>query len=302
MQLTNQLDAHLLDLVWSLWTELGVAGVKRNHQEALIWIEELLLFTSVLSEIDPRLRDESLDWCAQFHRFISVSRLNSLKKEFEEWIKEPFSVYAATLNSISSTNWSTFIHKEPLHVCLSGKSVLRPHASAALLNIRARSIFGTGARADLITFFLVHPNIDFSISDAAEIGYSKRNLAEMLDDLHFGGLFSRFMKGNQQRYQLNQSGPLLEVLTPIPQLVFPWRLIFKLLLALRTSILNTASLAESSKVVAMRNCLDRFENSLEMLGKKPPPFKNQISEYWESLSQWLLEWSAHLARGIMLEK
>src|SRR5579862_4860363 len=108
MQLIKQLDQHLLNLAWSLWTEIGVAGVKRHHQNVLIMMEELVLFTSVLSELDPRLRDESLDWCFQYHRFISVSRLKSLMNDFKELIDDPFSKFAAAFNSFSNGNWPVF--------------------------------------------------------------------------------------------------------------------------------------------------------------------------------------------------
>lgn len=153
MQLVKQLNKNLLDLAWSLWTELGVAGVKQNHKNVLLLIEELVIFTSIIAEIDPRLRDESMDWCSQYHHFISTSRLKCLMKEFNGVTKESFSKYASSINNISKTNWPIFIDVSPLKIRLSHKSTLRPHASPALLNIRARSIFGTGARADLITFF-----------------------------------------------------------------------------------------------------------------------------------------------------
>jgi hypothetical protein len=82
LPLSKGLDQLLLDLAWSLWTELGVAGVKRKHQKCLITPEELILLTVALAKVDPRLRDESLDWCSQYHRFISMSRLNSMMKSF----------------------------------------------------------------------------------------------------------------------------------------------------------------------------------------------------------------------------
>ena len=90
MHLTQQLDRHLLNFTWSLWTELGVAGTKQHHQNVLIWIEELIFFTSILGTIDFRLRDESLDWCSQYDRFVSISRLKSLMDDFEEWVKRAF--------------------------------------------------------------------------------------------------------------------------------------------------------------------------------------------------------------------
>jgi hypothetical protein len=90
LPLSRELDKLLLDLVWSLWTELGVAGIKRKHQKFLINLEELIILTVVLAEIDPRLRDESLDWCSQYHHFISTSRLKSIIKSFGSSLNEPF--------------------------------------------------------------------------------------------------------------------------------------------------------------------------------------------------------------------
>ncbi len=297
MHLIKQLDKNLLNLAWSLWTELGVAGVKQKHQNVLILIEELVIFTSILIEVDPRLRDESLDWCSQFHHFISISRLKSLMKAFNELAKEPFSKYASSLNNISEAHWPVFIDFSPLKINLSRKSTLLPHASPALLNIRARSIFGTGARADLVTFFLVQPNTDFSIAEIAELGYSKRNLAEVLDDLHFGNLFERFMQGNQQRYRLNKNSPLFQMLKPIPKHAPPWHLIFKLLLLLRACIHRTEKYSESSKVVELRNWLKRNEQLLQKLELTPPLFQNNFAVYLENFSQWVLEWTDRFEQG-----
>ncbi len=297
MSLIKQLDKNLLDLAWSLWTEMGVAGVKQNHQNVLILLEELIIFTSVLSEIDPRLRDESLDWCTQFHHFVSVSRLKSLMKDFEELIKEPFSKYASSLNSISNASWPVFTETTPLKINLSHKSTLRPNTSSALLNIRARSIFGAGARADLVTFFLVHPNTDISISEATQIGYSKRNLALVLEDFHFVNLFSRSIRGNHQLYRLNKNSPLFQMLNPIPEYAPSWHFVFKILLSLKGCLQNTEGSSESTKVVELRNCLKRHEQSLQKLGLVPPVFQNDFSAYLKDFNQWILEWTSRLAEG-----
>jgi len=107
--LSENLDQQLIDLAWSLWTEVGVAGVKCKHQNFLIAPEELILLTVVVAERDPRLRDEALDWCTRYHHFISISRLRTLAKVFGPSITEPFSVFAATLNSISGAHWPLLV-------------------------------------------------------------------------------------------------------------------------------------------------------------------------------------------------
>lgn len=297
MKLSKHIDNNLLDLAWSLWTELGVAGVKQNHQGTHIWLEELVIFTSALAEIDPRLRNESLDWCSQFHKYISISRLKSLMNDFEPLAKEPFSKYALTLNSISKANWPVFTETWPAKINLSHKSVLRTPLSASLLNIRARSMFGTGARADVVTFFLLHPHIAFSIAQIAEIGYSKRNLAEILDEMHMGHLLDRTMQGNQQRYCLCKKSPLLQLFKPLPAKAPSWHLIFKVVLSLRMCIQRIENYSESSKAVELHTCLNRHEKSLQKIGLIPPSFQNNFSVYLENFNRWILEWTALLAKG-----
>ena len=61
--LKKEIDKLLIELCWNLWTKLGIARVIRKHQHLLIAPEELILLTAFISEQDPRLRDEALDWC-----------------------------------------------------------------------------------------------------------------------------------------------------------------------------------------------------------------------------------------------
>jgi hypothetical protein len=297
LPLSKELDQHLLDLAWSLWTELGVAGVIRKHQNVLINLEELILLTVVLAEIDPRLRDESLDWCSQYHHFLSISRLKSIIKGFGSSLDEPFSSYASTLNSLSRAALPLFLETPPLKVILSHKSCLRPLESPALLNIRARSIFGTGSRADLVTFFLTHTNADFSASDVTEIGYSKRNLAEILDAFSLSGLFDKFLLRNQQRYRLIKNDQLLKILSPIPAYAPLWRVILEVLLPLRECIKRTENSSESTKVVEIRNLLITLQKHLHRLNITPPPLQNNFKAYLNSFSKWLLEIVRPLAQG-----
>lgn len=295
---TKKLDQLLLDLSWSLWTELGVAGnVKKKHQQFLITLEELILLTVSLSDVDPRLRDESLDWCSQYHHFISISRLKSIMKGFGNTLNESFSIYSATLNSISKAAWPLFINSSPLKFKPSHKSCLRPLESPALLNLRARSIFGPGARADLLTFFLTHTQTNFAISEVIEIGYSKRNLAEILEEFSLGGLFDKFMLGNQLQYRLIKSTQLFKVLGPIPTYAPSWRNILEILLPLRDCIKRTENSSESSKTVEIRNLLIDLQKNLQKLRLSPPSLQTNLHDYLNSFFEWLFEIVKKLAEG-----
>ncbi|MBS0615537.1 MAG: hypothetical protein JSR58_03175 [Verrucomicrobia bacterium] len=291
----NELNSNLLNLAWSLWTELGVAGNVHHHQKHLILLEELIIFTSCLSEIDPRLRDESIDWCSKYHHFISISRLKALIENFEESAKELFSNYASSLNNVSQARWPVFVPSKPLQIELSHKSILRPRESPALLSIRARSIFGTGARADIVVFFLTHPDKDYSLAELSMIGYTKRNLAEVLDDLHFGDLFHKYMLRNQQRYRLAKNEPLTQLLKPIPPHTLPWQTIFQILLALRAVIERTQNYSPSSKAIEIHNCLKKYEEVLALWGCNPPSLQNDFTAYLKAFNQWILDWSSEIA-------
>lgn len=302
LPLNKELDRLLLQLAWSLWTELGVAGVERRHQKFLINIEELILLTVTLADVDPRLRDESLDWCSQYHHFISTSRLKSIIKSFGNSLNAPFSIYSATLNSFSRAAWPIFQDSSPLHIKLSHKSCLRSLESPALLNIRVRSIFGTGARADLLTFFLTHGKSDFSASDLIEIGYSKRNLAEILEELCLSKLFDKFLLRNQQRYRLIKNTQLLRVLGPIPDYTPSWRMIFEILLPLRDCINHIADSSDSTKVVEIRNLLIALQKQLKRLNLTPSPWNNNFQAYLNSFNEWLIDIMHKLAGGNFTDK
>lgn len=302
LPLNKELDQLLLNLAWSLWTELGVAGVKRKHQQFLITIEELILLTVALAEIDPRLRDESLDWCSQYHHLISVSRLKSIMKSFRNSLNESFSIYSATLNSLSRAGWPLFLDLPPLKFSPSHKSCLRSLESPALLNLRARSTFGTGARADLVTFFLIHPNSDFAAADLSEIGYSKRNLAVIMEEFCLTGLFDKFLLRNQQRYRLIKNEQLIKVLGPIPDYAPSWRIILEILLPIRDCIQRIENSSESTKVVEIRNLLMTLQKQLERLDLTPPPWQTNFSAYLHTFHNWILEIVRKLADGDLPDK
>ena len=172
---SKQLDEYLAQLAWSLWTELGVAGLKRQHQEFAIAPEELIILTSVLSEYDPRLRDESLDWCIQNHRFISPHRLKILAKKYEELISKSFSLFSTTFNVHADirTKWVVLTKTMPIKFRPSSKSILRSFDTPSMLYFRLRSLLGMGAEGEVIAFLLHEESKSFSASDLLETGYSK---------------------------------------------------------------------------------------------------------------------------------
>lgn len=167
-----------------------MAGTIRNHQQVLLDPEALILFTAALADLDPRLRDESMDWCIRFGATISISRLRNLMRAGIGSIAS-FDAYASEVNRASRLTWPVSKKygspgsKEQCKHIPSGKSEAPDLSRPALLRLRLRAIFGVGARADVLTELLLSSNK--SASELAKMGYSKRRVASTLDDLTRGG-------------------------------------------------------------------------------------------------------------------
>lgn len=289
----KQLDENLAHLAWSLWTELGVAGLERRHQALAVAPEELILLTSVLSEFDPRLRDEALDWCIHYHRFISPIRLQILAKQYAEYIEKPFSVFSSTFNTIADirTKWIVLTKTSPLKFKPSKKSVLRNFEDPSMIYFRLRSFFGVSGRADVIAFLLSERRDDFAISDLLETGYSKRRLAEILDDLALSGVLSKVLVRNQLRYTFIQRAQFTKLLGGIPNKMIHWHRILDVLLPIRACLQKVEDAPLGVRVVDMRNLLISLSSQLMQLKLKPPPLQNDLELYWNSVVKWILNLS-----------
>lgn len=287
--LIEQLDHGLVDLAWSLWNELGVAGTNRQHENCLIALEELIILTAVIAESDPCLRDEALDWCSRYHHFVSISRLRTLVKKYGEPVYVPFSAFAITLNSIAQSKWPIFSDVKPLSIKPSGKSK-SPHCEAsALLGLRLRALFGVGARADLLTFFLTQKKSVFTASDTIEIGYSKRSLADLLDNFVESGFFVTSVVRNQRKYEFVKCEQLKALVGNIPKVAPPWSRILEVLIFLRTNLQQSERHSITTKVVLIRSVLTLLENSLRAINLTAPLLQPDPNQYWESFTKWLLE-------------
>jgi len=287
--LSEKIDQYLLDLAWSLWTELGVAGVTRRHQNSLISLEELILLTVILSDEDPRLRDEALDWCTRYHHFVSISRLQTLIKSLGPSIHQPFSLFAVTLNVVSRSKWPIFMKSDPLRFTPSKKSQPPQCELPSLLSLRLRALFGVGARSDLMTFFLTQRKEEFTAADTVEIGYSKRSLAALLEDFVRSGFFSSHKVQNKRYFRFIKRDPMTKIVGRLPKIIPSWRQFIEILLPLRSCIQQVEKKSEAIKLVEIRNVLLKIENQLYRLNLVPPSLESDPLVYWNSFSDWILK-------------
>jgi len=294
--LSQTIDQNLAELAWSLWTELGVSGNIQNHHDYLIDLEMLIVLTALIADADPRLRDEALDWCCKNHHFVSMSRLKAILKNLPAAHK-PYSIFAATLSSISDAKWPILIPSQPLKVKPSGKSRPPRLESPALLNLRMRAMFGVGTRADLITFFLTQKSDDFTVSDLSEIGYVKSNLFNALDSFVQSGLFEVFSVRNTRRYRFVKHEPMTKVIGTIPKNSPSWRPFLEILLPIRECLERTENKSSSTKIVEMQKTIQKLMDTLIQLNAVPPPFEADLDHSWDQFSKWIINLIRSYAKG-----
>lgn len=260
--LMDEFDKHVSGIAWSLWRELGVAGIDRFHEDCLVQPEELIILTALVSKYDPRLFDEALDWTSRYHHWISISRLRVFLKELDASSIESFIQFASALNAVSKANWLNLDAMSPVPK-LSGKSVLPPLESPALLVFRLRNLFGLGAKADILTSYLTRNRMQFSAADLVDVGYSKRSLMIALDHLAASEILTVSNVRNAKKYALKKSRELQVLIGKLPKFAPPWIKILQAITAIRLVIPEIQnSRSEMTRGVILRNCLTRIESLL----------------------------------------
>lgn len=255
----EEFDHYLAGIAWNLWRELGVAGTDRFYENCLIQPEELIILTAIIAQHDPRLRDEALDWSSRYHEFISVSRLRTFLKEMDSNVMHSFSQFATTLNSVSGAKWPTVEKVTGFALKVSGKSLLPALESPSLLMLRLRNLFGPGAKADVLTYFLTRNGMHFSASDLSEVGYSKRSLMTALDHLATSGILAVTNVRNKKNYELKKAKELQVIIGKLPKTAPPWIKILRAIIEIRRVIPEIRNSSKITKGVILRNCLIKME-------------------------------------------
>lgn len=280
----------LLDLAWSHWAALGVAGSVRAA-DVPVDLEALLILTGELADEDPRLREEALDWCSRFHGFASKPRLKQLLRRSPPSAQSAFGRFAGVLEHHAGVRWPGSSGAGPVPTSLSGKSRLPALTEPALLSLRLRALFGVGARADIIGAVLSRPSEDFGAADLVFVGYSKRNLAEALDMLAAAGLFRTRRTGNRVRFSWHRRDQLSALLAPVPDLIPVWSSTLRVMSGFLDLLTRMQGRSDRLAAVEAARCLRQLSGDLQALGVEPPDLPAMTRE---ALSDWVLSTSAML--------
>lgn len=288
---------HILDTLWSQWRELGVAATApRRHSDDVIDPEPLIAFTAVHSALDPRLRDESIDWVLGHGSLVSRARLKNVLAGWGLSGNAPFREYAATVNAHGGAGWPSAGAK-PLSFRSRSRSLLQDLAHPALLSLRIRATFGVGARAELIRALLSRRDLAMTAADlSVETSYGKRNVLNELESLRLAGVVTSFRAVNADRFSLAKRDGIVSLVGPFPERFTRWTQTFGVLHHLLDVAGGSEKRSNLQKAVDAVRLLDDRRDLLAAAGAHPPILP-------AGASAWpvFLEWATGYAKGVARE-
>lgn len=297
MATSSELREHVLDLLWSQWRELGVSTtVPRKHEHDCIDPEPLIAFTAIHSDLDARLRDESIDWVLRYGTYLSRARLKNVLAGWGELENPRFREYAATVNAQSRAGWpagrATALAFRP-----RARALLADLSAPALLSLRIRALFGVGARAELLRSLLARPQEARTASELAiETSYGKRNVLNELEPLRFAGLVRSFRAVNADRYQLARTDELAALLRPLPSRFTRWTQTYGALHLVVELIQRSQKRSDLQNALDAVRLLEEQQTALARAEIHPPPMPRG-AEAWRRFVEWGTEYAKSLAGG-----
>jgi Fe2+ or Zn2+ uptake regulation protein len=283
----------VLDLLWSLWGELGVSSVIRNHERVVIDPEPLLVVTPWLARADPRLAGEALRWCTQNADRISTTRLQGLIKRSPPHVRQAFSEMAAALKPLG-IRWPTDGLKPWPLPSQPKKRPVTPQRPS-MLRFRLRAMCGVSTRADVIAELMSSPEIRaYSATELDYLGYSKVSIYQSLVELADAGLVRQFQVKNTQRFRLVESQRWLDLVHGSDLRWMDWNVVFHVAL-LADELEDLSEVPLSIRDIEAAGVIASLTAWTDMLGLPQPAAG--LGDRWARARAWCATFLATAASG-----
>lgn len=274
---------NILSLYWGAWSELGVSGWGRTHQDWAIDPEPLIAFTPEVATEDARLRDEVTDWCTRNWRHVSQIRLRHILRDNDLESSEEWGGFAATVNRSAGSKFPGATDPRPYQT--TGRSTLRPLTEASALYLRMRAVFGLGARTEILRYLAFNEERSTAAVLASKTNYAKRNIADACELLTQAGLLHSRAVGNRRYFSLTDAPALMHFVGEVPSETPDWSALLRVV----SHILDWANAAQSMQsrvlMVETHQIAAAVEDDLEMLGIAPAP--HSVGEdFIDAWSRW----------------
>ncbi|MGH3273086.1 MAG: hypothetical protein ACRDNZ_02015 [Streptosporangiaceae bacterium] len=296
----------LLDFAWRQWAQVGVSATAEGADRWTVDPEALILLTIGIARRDPRLFDEMLDWMAFNHDLLSMQRLRNLAGKFPlppglvaaviSWTRqgEPVTLSASDQpypvqdrEPVFSRDVLGFVTQPDPTFAQHG--FIRPRAartgkshepSLALpvnLSFRLRRLFGPGGRSEATRVLLTCARGPLDAARiAAEAGFAKRNISDVLTSLAASGAIKSSWSGNEREFTADRErwAVLLDLAGPgdLPSFM-PWVHVLPAAAEISVWLEEKADTTDSDYLLASqaRSLISRLARDLESAGMNIQP-------------------------------
>lgn len=286
---------HQLSLFWGAWAELGVSGWQRTHRNWAIDPEPLIIATAALEDEDPRLRDEALDWCVHYWRYVSKVQLKNLLRDQPRHVREAWGPFAATVKKHAGVTWPDAT--EEFEYQTTGKSVLDSMEQPSRAWLRLRGMFGLGARTEILRFFLSGHRRATVATIAEQARYAKRVVADECDTLVKSGVLRSQQVANRFYYMLNRADTLSEFVGDVAPIRPDWTALLRVTSTLVALERTSERLPSKSLMVEAHRVAKLLENDLDSLYIEDPPELGQPDSYWPAVRDFAQRYMGAWAIG-----
>jgi len=293
-RVNREVETALTDLAWGHWTELGVSGWRLRDREGsseldvAIDPEPLIFLTAALADIDPRLRDEAIDWCVTFGRYISKVRL---KRLLQLPIVDPgsYSSFARTVNRSGHLAWPTdggaVWRFKP-----TGRSVLNVRGRRSTIRLRARLVFGVSARAEILIALGEEARWAYTATELAERArYGRRVVVEALEALTAVGLVRSVDAPGARRFSLADPVAVHGILGPPPAATLDWALAFDACWRCYTTLQKFANAPATVRAIEAMKTAETVEEELMRMWLSVPGPTPRGEKAWARFETWTLD-------------
>ncbi len=274
-----------VDLLWSLWTELGVPGSVRRHQHVLMDPEPLIVFTPHLAATDPRLMGLVFDWCRTNAAYISKQRIAAIAKTAPKGVTGSLKRFNGSL-ALHGVRWLPTGSPESFTV---ERHKLSPSFErTALLKLRMRCLAGVSIRAEVLTMLLCSEGKSVSVDELTVSGVSRRSVERVVVEFIEGQFIRVLGKKRGRRFQLAgrqafatfiQENGLFELPKPVN-----WHLVFDSICLLNA--MEQSDLSESLQRIEAVKLRGEIAGRMIALNQPGPPVLSGKQDAADQIIAW----------------
>ncbi|MEV0288363.1 MULTISPECIES: winged helix-turn-helix domain-containing protein [unclassified Kribbella] len=256
--------------------------------------EPLILRTAEVADFDPRLRDEALDWCIHYWRYVSRVRLRGLLRNRPE-AAAAWGWFAATVNEHSTARWPGATDEIPYET--TNRSSLTSMKQPSRAWLRMRAAFGVGARTEILRYFLSGPSLGSTTIISEWIGYAKSNVVNECDSLEKAGILRRRRIGNRFYYSLTRSEALQDFVGELGAHRPSWTALLDVTAALVALEDAAECLPPAVLMVESHKTNGQLDVFLDQLSIEERPDLSRSDEYWPNTREFAYAYLSAWASG-----